>query len=100
MSAADGEDSLTMTQRQQLHQLSVGQLCTMTGFTEDTAATRRLGELGFLPGREILFVGKAPLRDPIVVKVGCSTYSLRSGDAAKITVEIEIQPTTELLSLS
>lgn len=82
-----------MSTLQQLHQLSDGQQATMHGFTEDTAMTRRLGELGFLPGREIIFLQKAPLQDPIVVRVGRSTYSLRSGDAAKITVSISSEST-------
>ncbi len=78
---------------QQLHLLADGQQGTLHGFTEDTAMTRRLGELGFLPGREIIFLRKAPLQDPILVRVGRSTYSLRSGDAAKITVTIHSDAT-------
>lgn len=47
----------------------------------------RLGEMGILCGTEVTYVRKAPLGDPLEIKVrGCS-LSLRLKDAIAILVE-------------
>ncbi|MDZ4723276.1 MAG: FeoA family protein [candidate division Zixibacteria bacterium] len=72
-----------------LDKMSPGQKGKLVGFTGDTLIARRLTEMGLAPGREITYLRKAPLRDPIVVRVGGGVYSLRQIDAAQISVELE-----------
>ena len=53
----------------------------------DALVTRRLWELGFLPGAPISVVGFGLLkRDPIAVKIGSTKFALRRAEAQKILV--------------
>ena len=53
----------------------------------DALVTRRLWELGFLPGAQISVVGFGLLsRDPIAVKIGGTKFALRRAEAQKILV--------------
>lgn len=45
-----------------------------------------LAELGFLPGEMAMLMARAPGGDPLVVRVGSSTYALRRLEAACIEV--------------
>jgi len=48
---------------------------------------QQLEQLGFLPGESILVQRKAPLsKDPLVVRVGASTYALRRAEAECVFV--------------
>ena len=48
---------------------------------------QQLEQLGFLPGESILVQRKAPLsQDPLVVRVGASTYALRRAEAECVVV--------------
>ena len=43
----------------------------------------RLEEIGFIPGEQVLVTARAPLGgDPLVVRVGQSTFALRLAEAA------------------
>ncbi len=56
----------------------------------DALVTRRLWELGFLPGASISVVGFGLLkRDPIAVKIGGTKFALRRAEAQKILVKSE-----------
>jgi ferrous iron transport protein A len=46
-----------------------------------------LDELGFVPGEDVELVARGlPGGDPLVVRVGCSTYALRGAEAACVRV--------------
>ncbi|MFN3543691.1 MAG: ferrous iron transport protein A [Thiobacillus sp.] len=45
-----------------------------------------LAELGFLPGEMAMLMARAPGGDPLVVRVGTSTFALRRAEAACIEV--------------
>lgn len=45
-----------------------------------------LADLGFIPGEQVLLMARAPGGDPLVVRVGSSTYALRRAEAACIEV--------------
>jgi ferrous iron transport protein A len=49
--------------------------------------TRRLGELGFVPGTEIQLVRKAPLGDPIEIELRGYRLCLRSEQLEGLLVE-------------
>ena len=55
----------------------------------DALVTRRLWELGFLPGAQISVVGFGLLsRDPIAVKIGGTKFALRRAEAQKVQVQL------------
>lgn len=72
-----------------LDRLNPGQTATVVGFSDDTPIARRLTELGLVPGRQVTYLRNAPLRDPMQIRVGGSSLSLRHSDAALVTVEID-----------
>ncbi|MFP4392223.1 MAG: FeoA family protein [Desulfohalobiaceae bacterium] len=48
---------------------------------------RRIRDMGLRPGVEIKVVGRAPLRDPVALKVNDITLTLRNNEADHIQVE-------------
>jgi len=71
-----------------LDMLQRGQSATVVAFTHDGPVTRRLMELGLVTGKTITYIRKAPLRDPIQIKVGDLSLSLRKAEAALVLVEL------------
>ena len=53
----------------------------------DPAAVRRLMELGLVPGTAIELVRRAPLGDPIELRVRGAHFSIRRTEAERIHVE-------------
>jgi len=49
-------------------------------------ATKRLLDLGFLPGTEVLVVRRAPLRDPVVFELRGNRMALRRAEASRVLV--------------
>lgn len=47
---------------------------------------RRIREMGLLPGVEFSVVGKAPLKDPVALRVKGYTLTLRNSEADHIMV--------------
>jgi ferrous iron transport protein A len=52
--------------------------------------SQRIREMGIVPGAEILIMGRAPLKDPVAVKVKDFTLTLRNNEADYILVEIDV----------
>jgi ferrous iron transport protein A len=50
---------------------------------------RRIREMGLVPGAKIQIQGRAPLYDPIAMRVMGCTLTLRNNEADYITVEVE-----------
>ncbi len=48
---------------------------------------RRIRDMGLVPGMSIRVIGKAPLRDPVALRIGGTTISLRNSEADYIEVE-------------
>ena len=69
-----------------LSDVRIGSRATVVGFRED-APSRRLLEMGFVPGTEVLVVRSAPLGDPIEYAVMGGRVAMRRTDAAMILVE-------------
>lgn len=54
----------------------------------DALVTRRLKELGFLPGAWVEVIGHGFFgRDPVSVRLGGSKFALRRAEARKVRVE-------------
>ena len=50
---------------------------------------RRIREMGLIPGTEITICGRAPLNDPIALRLQDSTITLRNNEADHILVQVE-----------
>lgn len=50
---------------------------------------RRIREMGLIPGTEIKVTGRAPLKDPVALRLSGFTITLRNNEADNITVEVE-----------
>ncbi len=72
-----------------LSKMTPGQKGRVVGFCSECRVTRRLMELGILPGRDIVYLRNAPLRDPMEVQIGECCLSLRHAEASLITVEVD-----------
>jgi ferrous iron transport protein A len=70
------------------------------GIIKKVAATgdmgRRLREMGLVPETVIKIQGRAPLRDPVAVKLRDFVLTLRNNEAGSIFVEVDV-PETEVL---
>jgi ferrous iron transport protein A len=71
-----------------LDQLVSGQTARVTAIGGDPALVQRLYEMGLAEGEPIEFVGKAPLGDPIEIRVSNTRLSLRRAEAAGVEVQI------------
>ena len=50
---------------------------------------RRIREMGLVPGTDITIKGRAPLNDPVALRVMGGTLTLRNNEADFIVVNIE-----------
>ena len=48
---------------------------------------RRIRDMGLVPGVEVEVMGRAPLHDPVALRLRGFTLSLRNNEASFITVE-------------
>lgn len=51
---------------------------------------RRIREMGLVPGNEIQIQGRAPLRDPVAVRIKDYVLTLRNNESDRILVEVEV----------
>ena len=49
---------------------------------------RRIRDMGLLPGAAVAIMGRAPLRDPVALRLNGVTIALRNREADYITVEV------------
>jgi ferrous iron transport protein A len=50
---------------------------------------RRIRDMGLVPGTRIKVQGRAPLYDPVALRVGDFTLTLRNNEADYIDVDVE-----------
>ncbi len=48
---------------------------------------RRIRDMGLVPGTEITVIGRAPLKDPVALRLKGFTLTLRNSEADHIVVE-------------
>lgn len=51
---------------------------------------RRIRDMGLTPGTNIRVMGRAPLYDPVAIRVGDFTLTMRDSEADYIDVEVEV----------
>ncbi len=49
---------------------------------------QRINDMGLTPGAEIKIIGRAPLKDPVALKIRGFTVTLRNNEADHIEVEV------------
>ena len=72
-----------------LRQMKKDQRGTIVAVKVGGELGRRIREMGLVPGTEIVIQGRAPLYDPVALRVMGSTISLRNNEADHIEVEVE-----------
>ncbi len=62
---------------------------TIAAVTAAGELGRRIRDMGLVPGTAITIQGRAPLKDPVALRVMGFTLTLRNNEADYIQVEIE-----------
>jgi len=75
---------------QSLRQLSVNKKAKIVTISAKGEMGRRIRDMGLIPGAEIQIIGKAPLQDPVSVKLKGFTLALRNNEADYITVTTDL----------
>lgn len=71
-----------------LANLEVGAKAFVTNVLGETLVTKRLMEMGVVPGVSVRVVKSAPFGDPIEIRVRGYSLALRKSEAEKIEVQI------------
>lgn len=72
-----------------LRQLAPGQKAVIVKISALGELGRRIRDMGLVPGAHLEVIGKAPLRDPVALRIEGTTIALRNSEADHITVEVE-----------
>ncbi|AMK11481.1 MAG: ferrous iron transport protein A [Pseudodesulfovibrio sp.] len=75
-----------MAQDMCLRKAKVNQKLKIRTVTAEGELGRRIRDLGLIPGTEVTVIGKAPLRDPVALRLRDFTLTLRNSEADHITV--------------
>ena len=71
-----------------LRRMKVRQTGTITSVKVGGVLGQRIREMGLVPGTEITIQGRAPLYDPVALRVMGGTLTLRNNEADYILVEV------------
>jgi len=75
--------------RMNLRQMNDNQAGTIASIKVTGDLGQRMREMGLVPGTEIRIQGRAPLYDPVALKVRGTTLTLRNNEADFIEVEVK-----------
>lgn len=78
-----------MSKKVNLRTLSVGQCATIASVGADGELGRRIRDMGLVPGTRIEIMGRAPLKDPVALRLLGTTLTLRNKEADFIFVHPE-----------
>ncbi len=70
-----------------LSELGIGERCVVMKVNGEGAIRRRLFDMGVTPGTEILLRKKAPLGDPLEIKIRGYELTLRKAEASCVEVK-------------
>jgi len=76
-----------MNSCQKLRHAKVDQKLRICAIDAQGELGRRVRDMGLIPGAEVTVVGKAPLKDPVALRLRDFTITLRNSEADHITVE-------------
>jgi len=72
-----------------LRKMAINQSGTISAVKVGGEMGRRIREMGLVPGTEITVKQRAPLNDPVALRVMGGTLTLRNNEADYIEVEVE-----------
>lgn len=72
-----------------LRQMQVGQKAEIVTIGAQDDLGRRIRDMGIVPGAEVEIVGRAPLKDPVALRLQGFTLTLRNNEADWITVRLK-----------
>lgn len=75
--------------KMKMRQMKVNQHGTITAVKANGELGRRIRDMGLVPGTQIKIQGRAPLYDPVALRVMGFTLTLRNNEADHIEVEVE-----------
>ncbi len=75
--------------RMMLRKMKRNQKGIITAVKQGGELGRRIRDMGLVPGTEIVIQGRAPLYDPVALRVLGSVLTLRNNEADFIEVEVE-----------
>ena len=78
-----------MQQRISMRQMKDNQSGTIASVRANGEMGRRIRDMGLIPGTKIKIQGRAPLYDPVALRVMGFTLTLRNSEADYIEVEAE-----------
>ena len=70
-----------------LRQIPSGETVVVTSVIAEGEVGRRLRDMGLSPGTEIKILGRAPLKDPVSIRLRNYTLTLRNNEANFIMVK-------------
>ncbi len=71
-----------------LRQMKLDQAGTITAVKVGGYLGQRIREMGLIPGTKVRVHGRAPLKDPVALRVMGFTLTLRNNEADHIEVEV------------
>ena len=71
-----------------LRRLAVGQKAEIIEVRASGEMGRRIRDMGLIPGTTVSVVGRAPLKDPVALRLSGVTVTLRNSEADHITVDV------------
>ncbi|RJQ60660.1 MAG: ferrous iron transport protein A [Desulfobacteraceae bacterium] len=72
-----------------MREMKINQSGTISEVKANGELGRRIRDMGMVPGTQIKIQGRAPLYDPVAVRVLGCTLTLRNSEADFIEVEVE-----------
>ena len=70
-----------------LRALKVDQRARIISIVASGEISRRLRDMGLVPGTEVKVIGRAPLKDPVALRLRDFTLTLRNNEADCIMIE-------------
>ncbi|WP_300674849.1 FeoA family protein [Desulfoluna sp.] len=77
----------TMAEMMSLRKMKVEQKGIIRMVTGDGELGRRIRDMGIVPNTEFMVLGKAPLKDPVAIRLRDFTLTLRNSEADFIFVD-------------
>jgi ferrous iron transport protein A len=72
-----------------MRNMVVGQRGQILSVKADGEMGRRIRDMGLIRGAEIFIQGRAPLNDPVAIRIKGFTLTLRNNEADLISVEVQ-----------
>ena len=79
-----------MTKNINLRDMSIGQKGIIRDINANGMINQRIRDMGLVPGAQVTVVGKAPLKDPVALRIFYTTIALRNRESDFIKVEIPV----------